>query len=34
MKWLQLNCLDSVETISPSAKNSANLIMRKGFGRE
>jgi hypothetical protein len=32
-KWLQLNCLDGAETISPSAKNSANLIMRKRFAQ-
>jgi hypothetical protein len=33
-KWLQPNCLDSVETIAWSGKTSAKRIMRKRFGRE
>ena len=34
MKWLQLNCLDSVETMWRSGKTSAKRSMRKRLGRE
>jgi len=33
LKWLQLNCADSADTICPSGKGSANWLIRKRLRR-